>query len=65
MSKGVVLDTGFLISLVDKTRPCHDTAKRYYKYFLDNGVTMFLPTVVAALKTNPICGLDSNKNTPL
>lgn len=48
MSDGAVVDTGFLISLVDRSRPCHDAAKQYYRYFLENGVTMFLPTVVAA-----------------
>ena len=48
MSDGAVVDTGFLISLMDRKRPCHDAAKAYYKYFLENGMTMFLPTVVAA-----------------
>ncbi len=48
MSDGAVLDTGFLISLVDRNRPCHDAARKYYRYFLENGVTMFLSTIVAA-----------------
>lgn len=48
MSDGAVVDTGFLISLVDRTRPCHDVARQYYRFFLENGITMFLPTVVAA-----------------
>jgi hypothetical protein len=48
MSDGAIVDTGFLISLVDRNRPCHDSAKQYYRYFLENGVTMFLPTIVAA-----------------
>ena len=48
MSDGVVLDTGFLISLIDRKRPCHLATKDYYKYFLEHGVTMFLPTIVAA-----------------
>ena len=48
MSDGAILDTGFLISLVDRNRPFHETAKEYYKYFLENGITMFLPTIVAA-----------------
>ena len=34
MSDGAVLDTGFLISLVDRNRPCHDAARKYYRYFL-------------------------------
>jgi hypothetical protein len=43
-----VLDTGFLISLVDRNREGHEAAKAYYKFFLQNDVIMFLPTVVAA-----------------
>jgi len=48
MNNSVVLDTGFLISLVDRNRPCHETAKEYYKYFLENEISMLLPTVVAS-----------------
>lgn len=48
MGDGAVLDTGFLISLVDRSRPCHTDAKRYYRYFLENTIEMCLPTVVAA-----------------
>jgi len=48
MIDAVVLDTGFLISLVDRSRPCHAAAKAYYRYFLEHGITMFSPTVVAA-----------------
>ena len=40
MSDGAVVDTGFLISLVDRNRPGHDAAKQYYRYFLENGVTI-------------------------
>jgi hypothetical protein len=40
MNNAVVLDTTFLISLVDKNRPRHPTAKRYYRYFLENQVLM-------------------------
>ncbi len=47
MINGVVLDTGFLISLVDRTRPGHEAAKAFYKCFLQKDVIMFLPTVVA------------------
>jgi hypothetical protein len=45
---GAVLDTGFLITLVDANRESHEHAKAYYRYFLENGVTLYLPTVVAS-----------------
>lgn len=48
MIDAAVLDTGFLISLMDRNRPFHAVAKEYYRYFLENGFVMFLPTVVAA-----------------
>ncbi len=48
MNDSVVIDTGFLISLSDKTRSAHETAKRYYKHFIENKITMLLPTVVVA-----------------
>jgi len=48
MVDGAVLDTGFFISLVDGNRPCHEAARGYYRHFLENGITMFLPTVVVA-----------------
>jgi hypothetical protein len=48
MNNMAVLDTGFFISLVDRNRQCHKAARSYYKYFLENGVVMLLPTVVVA-----------------
>lgn len=48
MNDLAVLDTGFLISLVDRKRPCHQAARGYYKYFLEHNIAMLLPTVVAA-----------------
>lgn len=45
---GAVLDTGFLITLVDASRPAHDAAKAYYRYFLEEGMPLYLPTVVAS-----------------
>ncbi len=44
----VVLDTGFLISLVDKERSEHETAKAYYRFFLENGFMLMVPTIVVA-----------------
>ena len=48
MNNMAVLDTGFFISLVDRNRQCHQAARSYYKYFLENNVVMLLPTVVVA-----------------
>lgn len=48
MNNMAVLDTGFLISLIDRNRPFHPVARSYYKYFLEHSVVMLLPTVVAA-----------------
>jgi len=48
MNNMAVLDTGFLISLVDRKRTFHQVARSYYKYFLEHSVVMLLPTVVVA-----------------
>lgn len=42
----VLVDTGFVISVFDETRPNHSTAKKYYKYFLKNSIKMCLSTIV-------------------
>lgn len=42
----VLVDTGFVISVYDDSRPKHVVAKKYYKYFLDNSVKMYLSTIV-------------------
>jgi len=44
----VILDTGFLISLINKDRPGHEAAKAYYKYFLENEFMMLVPTIVVS-----------------
>jgi hypothetical protein len=48
MNNMAVLDTGFLISLVDRNRKCHQAARSYYKFFLEHNVVMLLPTVVVS-----------------
>ena len=48
MSAGVVLDTSFLITLADPVRDHHQTAKSYWKHFLEQGITVFLPTIVVS-----------------
>ncbi len=44
----VCVDTSFLISFADPTRPNHATAVEYFRYCLGTGTTMFLSTLVAA-----------------
>jgi hypothetical protein len=44
----VILDTGFLISLISKDRPEHEVAKAYYKYFTHNDFMMLVPTIVVS-----------------
>jgi len=45
---GAVLDTTFLISLSDENRSAHEAAKAYYQFFLEAGMPLYLPTVVAS-----------------
>jgi len=46
--QGVLLDTSYLISLSDSSRNHHDTAKDYYRVFIERTVIMYLSTVVAS-----------------
>jgi len=48
MLDGVILDTSFLISFVDLTRKHHAVAKQYFAHFIDEGIPMFLSTIVAS-----------------
>lgn len=48
MSNSVLLDTTFLISLVDDTRPNHSKAKEFYKYFIDQRYAMILSSIVTS-----------------
>ena len=45
MTRGVMLDTSFLISLVDGNRAHHETAKHYYQHCLGENVPMFVSTI--------------------
>jgi len=44
----VLLDTSFLISLVDQSRPNHNTAVQYYRLMLEHKVPMYFSAIVAA-----------------
>lgn len=48
MPAGVVLDTSFLITLADKNRRHHETARRYWRHFLENQIPIFLSTIVVS-----------------
>jgi len=48
MAAGVLLDTSFLITLADKSRKHHETARRYWRHFLENQIPIFLSTIVVS-----------------
>jgi len=48
MTVEVLLDTSYLISLVDATRPHHQTATQYFRQMLDESLPMYFSAVVAA-----------------
>jgi len=47
-TKGVLLDTSFLIRLLDKNDPFHLNAKGYFKYFTENDFKLFTSTIAIA-----------------
>jgi predicted nucleic acid-binding protein len=48
MGLGVVLDTSYLITLADNSRQNHEKARKYWRYFLEENVPIFLPTIVVS-----------------
>jgi len=48
MSGGVILDTSYLITLADPARANHQAARRYWQYFTEEGVPLYLPTIVVS-----------------
>ena len=48
MTAAVLLDTSFLISLVDGNRPNHTIAAEYYRMMLEQQCPMYFSTIVAA-----------------
>lgn len=48
MTASALLDTSFLISLVDKSRPNHQTAAQFYRLMLEEQVPMYFSAIVAA-----------------
>ena len=48
MAAGVVLDTSFRITLADPGRLHHQAARRYWRYFAENALPVYLPTIVVS-----------------
>jgi hypothetical protein len=48
MTAAVLLDTSYLISLVDAKRPHHQIAAKYYRQMLDESLPMYFSAIVAA-----------------
>ncbi len=48
MADGVLIDTSFLITLSDRQRPHHDSARRYWRYFLESDIPVYLSTIVVS-----------------
>lgn len=48
MTAAVLLDTSFLISLVDASRPNHSVAAQYYRLMLEQQCPMYFSAIVAA-----------------
>jgi predicted nucleic acid-binding protein len=45
---GVLLDTSFFIRLLNSEDPLHESAKAYYKYFLEKEIGMMISTISIA-----------------
>ena len=48
MPAGVLIDTSFLITLADKSRARHETARLYWRHFLENQIPIYLSSVVVS-----------------
>lgn len=48
MTVSVLLDTSFLISLVDRNRVHHNIAAQYYKLLLEQQAPIYFSAIVAA-----------------
>lgn len=48
MNPSVLLDTSFLISLNNDTRPNHDVAHQYYQHLLEHNIPIYFSVIVAA-----------------
>ena len=46
MADGVLLDTSFLVAFVSPLQPNHNAAVSYYRQFIEDGIPMFLSSIV-------------------
>jgi len=44
----ILLDTSFFITLMNETRPHHDTAVDYFDLWVKSGITLYVSTIVLA-----------------
>ena len=67
MKVSVLLDTSFLISLVNTTRTNHIVAAQYFEHLLSNNCNMYLSTIVASEISikQPITDLPIKKFIPI
>ena len=45
---GVILDTSFIIRLLDRNSPLHQNAIDYFRYFLNNHIPLYFSTISVA-----------------
>jgi len=64
VKKTVFFDTSFLITLLDSSRANHDNAKKYYKYFIENEIVMFISVIVVSeySQKQPMDGIIATNN---
>jgi len=48
MASGILLDTSFFITLADPKRANHQTGRRYWKFFLEEQIPIYLSTIVVS-----------------
>ena len=48
MPAGVALDTSFLITLAGPDRGHHQTARRYWRHFIEQKIPVYLPSIVVS-----------------
>jgi predicted nucleic acid-binding protein len=48
MASGVLLDTSFFITLADSKRANHKTARKFWRFFLEEQIPVYLSTIVVS-----------------
>jgi predicted nucleic acid-binding protein len=48
MHKSILIDTCYLIKLLDETDPLHQNAKDYFRYFIQQNSTLWISTISIA-----------------